>query len=85
LADVEMNVRLDPGKLRLNLSRGGFVGILALSGGTYRLFGAVPPNFAARDLSGRISHEAYGQVGLDDLQEWFDEYFFVDAKLERAE
>jgi 2-polyprenyl-6-methoxyphenol hydroxylase-like FAD-dependent oxidoreductase len=85
LADVEMNARLASGKLRLNLTRGGFVGIGALPGGLYRLFGAVPPDFAARDQSGRISHEAYGEVSLEDLQKWFDEYFFVDARLERVE
>jgi len=85
LADVEMDTELDPGTLRLNLTRGGFVGIGALPGGLYRLFGAVPPSFAARDLSGRVSHEAYGEVGLEDLQKWFNEYFFVDARLARAE
>lgn len=84
LADVEMDTELDPGKLRLNLTRDGFVGIGALPGGLYRLFGAVPPNFAARDISGRVSHEAYGEVGLEDLQKWFDEYFFVDARLRRG-
>jgi hypothetical protein len=80
-----MDAKLDPGKLRLNLTRGGFVGIGALPGGLYRLFGAVPPDLAARDPSGRVSHEAYGEVSLEDLQKWFDEYFFVDARLERAE
>jgi 2-polyprenyl-6-methoxyphenol hydroxylase-like FAD-dependent oxidoreductase len=88
LADVEMDApaeaRLGPGKIRLNLTGGGFVGILNLTGGLYRLFGAVPPHFAQRDESGRISHEAYASVALEEIQRWFDEYFFVDARLERA-
>ena len=89
LADVEMDApaeaRLGPGKIRLNLTRGGFVGILNLTGGLYRLFGAVPPDFAQRDESGRISHEAYASVALEEIQRWFDEYFFVDARLKYAE
>jgi 2-polyprenyl-6-methoxyphenol hydroxylase-like FAD-dependent oxidoreductase len=89
LADVEMDAppeaRPGPGKIRLNLTRGGFVGILNLTGGLYRLFGAVPPDFAQRDESGRISHEAYASVALEEIQRWFDEYFFVNARLERAE
>jgi hypothetical protein len=89
LADVKMDTpaeaRLGPGKIRLNLTRGGFVGILNLTGGLYRLFGAVPPDFAQREVSGRISHEAYASVGLDEIQRWFDEYFFVDARLRHAE
>ena len=89
LADIWMDApaeaRLGPGKIRLNLTRGGFVGILNLTGGLYRLFGAVPPHLAQRDESGRISHEAYASVALEEIQRWFDEYFFVNARLERAE
>jgi 2-polyprenyl-6-methoxyphenol hydroxylase-like FAD-dependent oxidoreductase len=89
LADVEMDAHsgaeLSPGKIRLNLTRGGFVGTLNLSDGLYRLFGAVPPGFAEKDVRGEVSHEAYASVGLGEIQRWFDEYFFMDARLKRAE
>jgi 2-polyprenyl-6-methoxyphenol hydroxylase-like FAD-dependent oxidoreductase len=88
LADVELDAsaeaRVGSGTIRLNLTRGGFVGMAALSSGLYRLFGAVPPAFAARSTGVEVSHEAYATVGLEDIQRWFDSYFFMDARLERA-
>ena len=89
LADVELDdssdAKLPPGKIRLNLTRGGFVGVLNLTGGLYRLFGAVPAGFAERSTEEGVSHEAYASVDLGEIQRWFDEYFFVDARLKRAE
>ena len=89
LADVELDdssdAKLPPGKIRLNLTRGGFVGVLNLTGGLYRLFGAVPAGFAERSTEKGVSHEAYASVDLGEIQRWFDEYFFVDARLKRAE
>src|SRR5215813_1846810 len=73
------------GALRLNLTRGGFVGMAYLGDGLCRLFGAVPPELAMHDKTTAISHEAYATVGLDSLQCWFDDYFFVKAALKRAE
>jgi 2-polyprenyl-6-methoxyphenol hydroxylase-like FAD-dependent oxidoreductase len=89
LADVELDAatraRLDPGTIRLNLTRGGFVGMASLSRGLCRLFGAVPPQRAPASTTGEVSHEAYAQVSLQNLQRWLDEYFMVRAKLERVE
>lgn len=84
LADVEMDVTLSPGILRLNLTRSGFVGINQLSNGRYRLFGAVPPGFTETDTDADVSHDAYATVGLDQIQRWFDEYFLVDAVIKQA-
>jgi 2-polyprenyl-6-methoxyphenol hydroxylase-like FAD-dependent oxidoreductase len=88
LADVRMSVpegRLTAGALRLNLTRGGFVGTLRLGNGRYRLFGAVPASMTVADRGSEVSHEAYATVPLDDIQRWFDEYFVVDATLESAD
>jgi 2-polyprenyl-6-methoxyphenol hydroxylase-like FAD-dependent oxidoreductase len=89
LADVELDAatraRLDAGTIRLNLTRGGFVGMASLSRGLCRLFGAVPPQLALSSTTGEVSHEAYAQVSLADIQRWLDEYFMVRAKLERVE
>jgi 2-polyprenyl-6-methoxyphenol hydroxylase-like FAD-dependent oxidoreductase len=89
LADVELDMSAGaspaPGALRLNLTRGGFVGMGQLSSGLYRLFGAVPPGFAARSPGDdEISHEPYAHVGLAAIQRWFDEYFHVRAKLDHV-
>jgi 2-polyprenyl-6-methoxyphenol hydroxylase-like FAD-dependent oxidoreductase len=89
LADVELDASsqasLDAGTIRLHLTRGGFVGMAGLSRGLWRLFGAVPPELAPSGTAGEVSHEAYAQVGLQDIQRWLDTYFFVRAKLERVE
>ncbi|MBV8932688.1 MAG: FAD-dependent monooxygenase [Kutzneria sp.] len=89
LADVDLELpstaSIGPGAVRLNLTRGGFVGMFRFASGRWRLFGAVPPELAAQDIGSEISHEAYAQVGLGDLQRWFDEYFQVEAQLKRAE
>jgi 2-polyprenyl-6-methoxyphenol hydroxylase-like FAD-dependent oxidoreductase len=64
--------------------RGGFVGMMRLSNGRWRLFGAVPRDFAPRENGDDISHEAYAQVSLDDIQQWFDTYFRVAASLNQV-
>jgi 2-polyprenyl-6-methoxyphenol hydroxylase-like FAD-dependent oxidoreductase len=95
LADVEVDAPaaagLAPGTIRLTLTRGGFVGMAALSSGRYRLFGAVPAHLAtisARSTGagtgGDVSHEAYATVSLAALQRWLDESFAVDARLTGA-
>ena len=88
LADVDVDLPagagLCAGTLRLNLTRGGFVGIFRLAGGRYRLFGAVPPHLTAPMTGDDVSHEAYAAVPLADIQRWFDEYFAVDASLTGA-
>ena len=91
LADVDMSLPdgLGDGAIRLNLTGGGFVGMLRLGNGRYRLFGAVPPSLTVAPpgdsgTAGEASHEAYAEVPLADIQRWFDEYFVVDAKLRAA-
>jgi 2-polyprenyl-6-methoxyphenol hydroxylase-like FAD-dependent oxidoreductase len=81
LADVALDVELPPNRLRLVLTRGGFVGILPIGGGSYRLFGAVPPGFTRSTGQREISHDAYAELPTDELQRWFDDYFQVDGKL----
>jgi 2-polyprenyl-6-methoxyphenol hydroxylase-like FAD-dependent oxidoreductase len=81
LADVALDVDLSPNRLRLTLTRGGFVGILPIGGGSYRLFGAVPPGFTQSMEQREISHDAYAELPTDELQRWFDDYFQVDGKL----
>jgi len=81
LADVTLDVELGVRGMRLNLTRGGFVGILPLTSGCYRLFGVVPPELhQAPEQRGDPSHEAYAPLDHADLQHWFDEYFKVDAR-----
>lgn len=81
LADVALDVDLPPNRLRLVLTRGGFVGILPIGGGSYRLFGAVPPGFTPSTVQREISHDAYAELATGELQHWFDNYFQVDGKL----
>ncbi|MGH3673502.1 MAG: FAD-dependent oxidoreductase, partial [Pseudonocardiaceae bacterium] len=59
LADVVLQVDLAPNRLRLNLTRGGFVGILPTGGSSYRLFGAVPPDLIRPTAQRDVSHDAY--------------------------
>jgi 2-polyprenyl-6-methoxyphenol hydroxylase-like FAD-dependent oxidoreductase len=88
LADVDIDLPagadLRAGTLRLNLTRGGFVGIFRLANGRYRLFGAVPPDLTPPNPSDDVSHEAYADVPLADIQRWFDEYFAINAPLTGA-
>ncbi|MEU7749326.1 FAD-dependent monooxygenase [Nonomuraea sp. NPDC049158] len=93
LADVDLAFPTgsgpDAGTLRLNLTRDGFVGLFRLAGGRYRLFGAVPPGLApptrrAPGARGEISHEPYGEVPLSQIQDWFDTYFRLDARITAA-
>lgn len=81
LADVTLDVTLPSDRLRLNLTSGGFVGILPLGGRKHRLFGAVPPGFAPDSGDRPISHESYAELSRDRLQTWFDDYFAVDGTL----
>ncbi|MTJ61506.1 FAD-dependent oxidoreductase [Nocardia seriolae] len=82
LADVTMDVDLGRHGMRLNLTRGGFVGLLPLAGGRYRLFGVVPPELhSAPDTDTAPSHDSYDALDHDVLQRWFDNYFRVDARL----
>jgi 2-polyprenyl-6-methoxyphenol hydroxylase-like FAD-dependent oxidoreductase len=81
LADVALDVDLPPNRLRLIFTRGGFVGILPICGGSYRLFGAVPPGFTRSIVQREISHDAYAKLATDELQRWFDYYFQVKGKL----
>jgi 2-polyprenyl-6-methoxyphenol hydroxylase-like FAD-dependent oxidoreductase len=87
LADVSIDpaTKPEPGAIHLNLARGGFVGMLGLSNGLYRLFGAVPPEFSNQNQDSNISHEAYASVPLETIQHWFDTYFSLKAKLTGAE
>lgn len=81
LADAALNVDLPPNRLRLVLTRSGFVGMLPIGGGRYRLFGAVPPGFTRSIAQREISHDAYAELATDELQRWFDDYFQVEGKL----
>jgi 2-polyprenyl-6-methoxyphenol hydroxylase-like FAD-dependent oxidoreductase len=77
LADVAMRAPPDPGFMRLNLVRGGFVGVLPLGGGErHRLFGALTAELAAK-----LGVGVDTTVGLEDLQAWFDRSFFLDTEL----
>lgn len=79
LADVDLDPPIEMGTIRLNLTRGGFVGMFPLRDKRYRLFGAVPPGFTVQSRDGDVSHEAYAEVPLAGIQRWFDEYFGIDA------
>jgi 2-polyprenyl-6-methoxyphenol hydroxylase-like FAD-dependent oxidoreductase len=82
LADVTLDVDLGVQGMRLNLTRGGFVGILPLASGRCRLFGVVPPDIhQAPEQAGGASHESYAPLDHGELQRWFDSYFRVDARL----
>ena len=70
--------------MRLNLTRGGFVGIVDLGIGYCRLFGALPPKFVPASSTGGVSHDPYAGATLPDIQRWFDELFDVDAKVTRV-
>jgi 2-polyprenyl-6-methoxyphenol hydroxylase-like FAD-dependent oxidoreductase len=76
LADVDLDPSPPAGVVHLNLAKGGFVGILALGPGRFRLFGALSPAYAAR------FNTAAGQpIEPATLQRWFDEYLRVPARI----
>jgi 2-polyprenyl-6-methoxyphenol hydroxylase-like FAD-dependent oxidoreductase len=82
LADVTLDGELPPpGHLRLNLTRGGFVGIMDLGNRTHRVFGAVPAGLAERGGGDEVSHDAYATVGEAQIQRWFDEVFLLPARV----
>ncbi|WP_078344545.1 FAD-dependent monooxygenase [Mycobacteroides chelonae] len=83
LADVDLAVNLGMQKMRLNLTRGGFVGVLPLASGRYRLFGVVPPGFHRGPEADNLSHDAYARLDDSDLRHWFESYFSVDAELQK--
>jgi 2-polyprenyl-6-methoxyphenol hydroxylase-like FAD-dependent oxidoreductase len=76
LADVALDPPPPAGVVHLNLAKGGFVGILALGPGRYRLFGALSPAYAAR-FDTAVGH----RIDPTDLQRWFDEYLGVPARI----
>jgi 2-polyprenyl-6-methoxyphenol hydroxylase-like FAD-dependent oxidoreductase len=84
LADVQLDRPPERGTLRLNLTRGGFVGMLDLGNGSCRLFGALPPKFVPAGSTAGVSHDPYADATLPDIQGWFDELFDVDAKVTRV-
>ncbi|TMR92757.1 FAD-dependent monooxygenase [Nonomuraea basaltis] len=85
LADVHVDAGLPPGRLRLNLTRGGFVGMLPLGQDRYRLFGALPPDMAEPSPDGAVSHDPYAAVSLERLQRWFETFFAVRTRLNSAD
>jgi len=80
LADVIFEVPQSEGELYLNLAHGGFVGILPLGRGRFRLFGAVPDSFV-----GVLESNGQRNVPVDLIQSWFDDYFNVNARIATAE
>lgn len=80
LADVIFEVPQSEGELYLNLAHGGFVGILPLGRGRFRLFGAVPDSFV-----GALESNRQRNVPVDLIQSWFDDYFNVNARIATAE
>lgn len=82
LSDVIVRDAFPPERLRLNLTTGGFVGILPLNPREkeYRLFGALSPKYAAL-FNAKDQGRA---VPVEDLQRWFDDFFFVANKIESA-
>jgi 2-polyprenyl-6-methoxyphenol hydroxylase-like FAD-dependent oxidoreductase len=85
LADVELDEAPMPGTLRLNLTKGGFVGMLDLGNGRCRLFGAIPPGLDRPHAEGDVvSHDPYAAVSLAQIQRWFDEFFAVEATVTAA-
>ncbi|MEV6235226.1 FAD-dependent oxidoreductase [Lentzea sp. NPDC051838] len=84
LADVTLDVDLGVKGMRLNLTPGGFVGILPLKSGRYRLFGVVPPYLHSGPQQQTVTHESYAPLDHEVLQRWFDDYFKVDAKLDEV-
>ncbi|MGX2998844.1 FAD-dependent monooxygenase [Streptomyces sp. JNUCC 64] len=81
LADVTLDVDLGVRGMRLNLTRGGFVGILPLASGRCRLFGVVPPWIHEGAEPAEASHEAYAPLAPEVLHRWFADFFRVDAGL----
>jgi 2-polyprenyl-6-methoxyphenol hydroxylase-like FAD-dependent oxidoreductase len=88
LVDAEVDfppgAAIEDGVLRLDLTRGGFVGMCRLPSGRWRLFGAVPPDLATHRAR-EASHEPYAAANVDDLRRWMREYFVAEATLRRVE
>jgi 2-polyprenyl-6-methoxyphenol hydroxylase-like FAD-dependent oxidoreductase len=88
LVDAEVDfppgAAVEDGVLRLDLTRGGFVGMFRLPNRRWRLFGAVPPELAT-SVVGTVSHEPYAAANVEDLRRWMKEYFVAEATVERVE
>ncbi len=80
LADVQLAHDPAPERMTLNMTKGGFVGIIPLSGDRqFRLFGAVSPRFL-KMFDGRGSQAAT----REEIQAWFDEVFFLENTIVTA-
>ncbi len=79
LGDVDMISSLNPHHLTINITRGGFVGVLPLAINRVRLFGSLSPEMAAQ--SGVREGK---EIPIEVLQRWFDSYFDVEAKITHA-
>jgi 2-polyprenyl-6-methoxyphenol hydroxylase-like FAD-dependent oxidoreductase len=82
LADVQMSSTLNPHQLDLNLAQGGFVGVLPFlyeNEMRFRLFGAISPRF-----SKKFGLNNDHNINIDDIQQWFDEYFNLDTRLTKV-
>ncbi len=76
LADVSLDPPPAAGVVHLNLAKGGFVGILHLGPGRFRLFGALSPAYADR-----FGVDSGRPIPEQLVQRWFDEYFGVPARV----
>lgn len=81
--DFPAGTAVEDGVLRLDLARGGFVGMFRLPSGRWRLFGAVPPDLTTHG-TGEVSHEPYAAANVEDLRRWMREYVVAEATLRRV-
>ncbi|MGK5531046.1 FAD-dependent monooxygenase [Streptomyces sp. URMC 129] len=84
LADVTFAADPPPPLLRLTLTRGGFVGVLPIGPGRFRLFGAVPPGLAPGGAGGAVSHDPYQRLDARELRRWFEGYFDASGTLDEV-
>jgi len=81
LADVVLEPAYKRDQLNLNLSNYGFVGIIPISDGRVRLFGALSPSYAKR-----FGAQDEGRaVPAEDIQQWFTEYFHLPNRVTRTD
>jgi 2-polyprenyl-6-methoxyphenol hydroxylase-like FAD-dependent oxidoreductase len=87
LVDAEVDfppgAAVEDGVLRLDLTRGGFVGMFRLPSGRWRLFGAVPPELATHHPN-EVSHEPYAAANVDDLRRWMKDYFVTESMVQQV-
>ncbi|WP_059008289.1 FAD-dependent monooxygenase [Streptomyces specialis] len=84
LADVTFAADAPPPRLRLTLTRGGFVGVLPIGPDRYRLFGAVPPGLAPGGTAGVVSHDPYQRLDARELRRWYDGWFGAAGTLDEV-